>query len=256
MKVGVIPVCSNGWLISTASTQYQTGFDLNQPVTLRADHYSLDFGLSMIKLGGFGGKTEFLETGQSDRKGEFFQLDGCRVSPKPSADFKVICAGQDIAGMAFLAEYADYNFCFGEGVNTPTAFSLTAQCLIEAGSQCGRQVTSYVLLLIIADDTDSAARAKCDAYKEGANPASAVNFNMGKLAGSYEQVAGMLDEISQVPGTEGLLLTFDDYVEGIEAFGLYIQPLTRSRKHISAAPAHELKQCSTNEVATSGETSS
>jgi len=357
MKIGVfIPIGNNGWLISTASPQYKPSFELNKTVTLRAEHYGLDFVLSMIKLRGFGGKTEFWdhnlesftlmaglaavtsriqlfataaslvmppaivarmtstidsisggrfglnlitgwqrpeysqmglwpgdeffatrydylseyvqvlrqlwETGQSDLKGEFFQMDDCRVSPKPSADIKVICAGQSDAGMAFSAKYADYNFCLGKGVNTPTAFAPTAQRLIEATKDSGRNVTSYVLLMIIADQTEAAARAKWNAYKEGADtealswlteqagadqrsgtntnvkqladPESAVNFNMGTLVGSYAQVAAMLDEIAEVPGTEGVLLTFDDFVLGIEAFGQHIQPLMRSREHIAS----------------------
>ncbi len=69
---------------------------------------------------------ELWTTGVSDFKGEFFQMDDCRVSPKPQAGLKVICAGQSTAGMEFTAKYADYNFCFGKGVNTPTAFAPTA----------------------------------------------------------------------------------------------------------------------------------
>src|SRR6202008_4799377 len=34
-------------------------FALNKEITLRAEKYGLDFALSMIKLRGFGGKTEF-----------------------------------------------------------------------------------------------------------------------------------------------------------------------------------------------------
>ncbi|WP_163341383.1 LLM class flavin-dependent oxidoreductase, partial [Escherichia coli] len=62
-------------------------------------------------------------TGRSDRKSEFFQMEDCRVSPKPQGDMKIICAGQSEAGMAFTARYADYNFCLGKGLNTPTAFA-------------------------------------------------------------------------------------------------------------------------------------
>jgi len=56
-----------------------------------------------------------------------------------------------------------------------------------------------------------------------------VNINMGTLVGSYASVARMLDEVAQVEGTEGVLLTFDQFVEGVEAFGTRIQPLMKSR---------------------------
>jgi pyrimidine oxygenase len=115
---------------------------------------------------------------------------------------------------------------------------------------------------VIADETDEAARAKWEHYKAGADqeaiawlggqaaadtksgtdtnvrqmadPTSAVNINMGTLVGSYASVARMLDEVAEVPGTEGVLLTFDDFVQGVEAFGERIQPLMKSRAHVQS----------------------
>jgi len=57
-----------------------------------------------------------------------------------------------------------------------------------------------------------------------------VNINMGTLVGSYESVARMLDEMAEVPNTGGVLLTFDDFLQGVENFGTRIQPLMQSRK--------------------------
>jgi pyrimidine oxygenase len=60
MQIGVfIPIGNNGWLISENSPQYRPTFALNKQTTLTAEKYGLDFVLSMIKLRGFGGKTEF-----------------------------------------------------------------------------------------------------------------------------------------------------------------------------------------------------
>ena len=60
MEVGVfIPIGNNGWLISTTSPQYMPTFDLNREVTQKAERYGLDFALSMIKLRGFGGPSQF-----------------------------------------------------------------------------------------------------------------------------------------------------------------------------------------------------
>ena len=62
MEIGVfIPIGNNGWLISENSPQYMPTFELNKTVTQAADRYGLDFALSMIKLRGFGGKTQFWE---------------------------------------------------------------------------------------------------------------------------------------------------------------------------------------------------
>jgi len=57
---------------------------------------------------------------------------------------------------------------------------------------------------------------------------------MRTLGGSYEKVAAMLDEIAEIQGTEGILLTFDDFVQGIEEFGERIQPLMKSRQEVVA----------------------
>ena len=361
MKIGVfIPIGNNGWLLSSTAPQYWPTFDLNKEIVLKAEHYGLDFAMSMIKLRGFGGKTEFWDhnlesftlmaglaavtsriklfataatlvippaiaarmaatidsishgrfglnlitgwqkpeysqmgvwpgdeyfsrryeylseyvqilrelwaTGKCDRKSDFFQMEDCRVSPQPQGEMKIICAGQSTAGMAFSAQYADYNFCFGKGVNTPAAFAPTAARLVEAAAKTGRTVTSYALFMIIADETDAAAHAKWELYKSGADeeaiawlgvqsnvdktsgndtnvrqmadPTSAVNINMGTLVGSFASVARMLDEVATVPGSEGVLLTFDDFVAGMENFGRHIQPLMQSRREaVAASPA-------------------
>uniref|UniRef100_UPI0035CB4A42 pyrimidine utilization protein A n=1 Tax=uncultured Methylobacterium sp. TaxID=157278 RepID=UPI0035CB4A42 len=204
---------------------------------------------------------ELWETGRSDLKGAFFQMDDCRLSPRPQASMKLICAGQSAAGMAFTATYADYNFCFGKGVNTPTAFAPTVARLEDAKAGTGRDVSSYVLFMIISDETDEAAMAKWEHYKAGADaeaiawlglqgsvdtksgsdtnvrqmvdPTSAVNINMGTLVGSYAKVAQMLDAVATVPGTGGVLLVFDDFLKGLDDFGTRIQPLMTSRSHIT-----------------------
>jgi pyrimidine oxygenase len=355
VKIGVfIPIGNNGWLLSENAPQYWPSFALNKQITLTAERYGLDFVLSMIKLRGFGGKTEFWDhnlesftlmaglaavtrriklfatcatlvippaiaarmastidsisdgrfglnlitgwqkpeysqmglwpgdeyfasryeyvseyiqvmrelwaTGHSDFQGRFFRMEDCRLSPRPQAEMKIICAGQSDAGMAFSARYADYNFCFGKGVNTPTAFAPTVAKLNVATAKTGRTVTAYALFMIIADETDEAARAKWDSYKAGADteaiswlvdqaavdkssgadtnvrqmvdPVSAVNINMGTLVGSFATVARLLDEVATVEGCEGVLLTFDDFIKGTEDFGARIQPLMTSRRYV------------------------
>ena len=39
----------------------------------------------------------------------------------------------------------------------------------------------------------------------------------------------MLDEAATVPGMKGIMLVFDDFIAGIDAFGQRIQPLMASR---------------------------
>ena len=45
----------------------------------------------------------------------------------------------------------------------------------------------------------------------------------------------MLDEVANVPGVRGVMLTLDDFVIGMEQFGQRIQPLMQSRAKALAA---------------------
>ena len=230
MDIGVfIPIGNNGWLISTNSPQYMPTFELNKQIVQKAEHYGLDFALSMIKLRGFGGKSEFWdhnlefftlmaglaavteriqlyasvavltlpppivarmastidsisngrfginivsgwakmeyeqmglwpgeahfakrydysteyvtilrelwEKGSSDFKGEYFQMTDCKLSPRPQAEMKIVCAGQSPRGMEFGATYGNYNFTLGKGVNTPTAHAPTNEAMAEGRRQ-------------------------------------------------------------------------------------------------------------------------
>jgi len=354
VQVGVfVPINNNGWLISENAPQYMPSFDLNKEIAQRAEKHGLDFLLSMIKLRGFGGKTQFWEyglesftlmaglaavtekikiyatcptliippafaarmcntidsishgrfglnlitgwqppeytqmglwpgedhfrnrykmldeyagilrelwaTGRSDFKGTYYQMDDCLVQPRPTGEMKIICAGSSDAGLGFAAKWADYAFCLGVGVNTPTAFASNNERLAKFTAETGRDVSVFVLVMVIAAETDEEAMAKWQSYNAGidieaiawladqgakdtvntdtnvrqlAAPEGAVNINMGTLVGSYETVARMLDEIAEVPNTGGVLLTFDDFVEGVEAFGTRIQPLMKSRRAV------------------------
>ena len=46
-------------LISSTAPQYKPSFDLNRMIVQKAEACGIDFALSMIKLRGFGGATEF-----------------------------------------------------------------------------------------------------------------------------------------------------------------------------------------------------
>ncbi len=358
MDIGVfIPIGNNGWLISKSSPQYMPSFELNKAIVQKAEEHGLDFALSMIKLKGFGGETEFwdhnLESftlmaglaavtdriklyastpilalppaivarmavtidsiapgrfginivtgwapgeyyqmglwpgdehfgnryaraveyvtvmkelwseGVSNFKGEFYEMDDCVLSPRPAdGHIDIVAAGQSSTGMRFAAEHAEYNFILGSGVNTPLALSDTAATLVDAAKKTGRDVGALPLFMVIADETDDAAQAKWKDYHDNADlaalaymagesakdkaaddsstartislPEGAVNFNMGTLVGSYETVAKMLDEVAELDGTKGIMLVFDDFLEGIENFGTRIQPLMKARSGESA----------------------
>jgi len=358
MDIGVfIPINNNGWIISATSPQYMPSFSLNRQVVQKAEAFGFDFALSMIKLHGFGGKTEFWdhglesftlmaalasvterirlyastavltlppamvarmaatiddvsggrfgvnivsgwhkveysqmglwpgdhhfgrrydysteyvrvmkelwETGHSDFRGEYFQMEACKLSPRPKQKIPLVAAGQSDRGMEFAARYCDFNFALGEGVNEPTKAASVPARMLEHARRAGRDVGSYMLYMVIADETDAAAMAKWDLYNAGADKdalahmlgkaaedtalsdtsmaasflraTSPVNFNMGTLVGSYANVARMLDEVATMPGVKGIMLTFDDFLAGMDAFGRRIQPLMACRSHVKLA---------------------
>lgn len=65
------------------------------------------------------------------------------------------------------------------------------------------------------------------------NPNLCLLVNGGALIGSYETVARLLDEAAGLAGTKGIMLIFDDFLEGLDKFGKQIQPLMKSRAHIN-----------------------
>jgi pyrimidine oxygenase len=358
MDVGVfIPIGNNGWIISATSPQYMPTFDLNRTIVQRAEHYGLDFALSMIKLHGYGGPTEYWdynlesftlmaglaavtkrikllasvavltlppalvarmavtidsiapgrfgvnivsgwqkaeydqmglwpgdeyfghrydyssefvtvmkelwEKGESDFKGRFFTMKDCRLLPHPSQPITIVSAGQSERGMRFVSDHCDYNFVAAGGINNPGAIAPTIERLNNATAGAARTIGALVLVTIIADETDEAANAKLQHYNAGADlealawmgSQSAMDKKASKestaallasakqnaqpsylqtLCGSYATIAAALDEIASINGVAGVMLTFDDFVLGIEQFGLHIQPLMTSRAHIPA----------------------
>ena len=353
MKVGVfLPIGSRGWLISTTSPKTMPSFDLNRTVAQRAEFYGLDFALSMIKLRGYDGPSEYWvhnlesftlmaalaavtqriqlfasvavltmppalvarmattidsvapgrfgvnivtgwqpkeyqqmglwpgeahferrydyvseyvqvmrdlwERGRSDLKGDFFQMDDCVLSPRPSAPISIVGAGQSDRGMRFVAEYGEYNFVGAPGLNDPSAAVTVVARVTAAVAKTGRKVGALLLLMIVAAETDEAAFAKWAHYKEGTDlialqwqatqagadtkaqdGSTASNLarvikdpqptGILKLIGSYETIARQLDAIAQIPDLAGVMLTFDDFIIGMEQFGEHIQPRMQSR---------------------------
>ncbi|RDW74223.1 putative pyrimidine monooxygenase RutA-4 [Coleophoma crateriformis] len=194
--------------------------------------------------------------GSSDFKGKHFTMNDCRLLPMPSEEIKLIAAGQSGPGTTFAAKYCHYNFTSGSGINQPTAFQEANSRLVEAAKTEGRDVGALVLFMIIADETDEAAHAKFEWYNKGTDMealawmrnqsgkdvkadnystakrmvqmATNCNGSMSTLIGSYASVASMLDEVASQP-IKGVMLTFDDFVKGVEDFGTRIQPLMKSR---------------------------
>ena len=156
----------------------------------------------------------------------------------PSKAIELICAGQSAPGWNSPPNMPTTTSASARA-STPTALAASVARTIAVGEQHGRRLTKWEFYKAGADTealswlTDQAGadtRSGGDTnVRQLADPISAVNLNMGTLVGSYASVARMLDELATVPGLAGVLVTFDDFVAGVEAFGFHIQPRMQCR---------------------------
>jgi pyrimidine oxygenase len=111
-------------------------------------------------------------------------------------------------------------------------------------------VHNYPLYMVIMDDTDELAQARVDKYNDGTD-VEAMMFMRGQAAkdsksegtarsmtangdfkavrsavvGSPETVAAFFNSLAEVDPDVGIMLMFDDFLEGIERFGKDVMPL-------------------------------
>ena len=199
---------------------------------------------------------ELWETGESNFKGDYLEMSDCKLGPLPANDIEIVCAGASGRGLDFTAKYGDYSFLMpangAEGVRKANGD------LLEAGRRHGRDVQSYILQMVILADTDEEAQAKIEHYKEGADMEALENalgdaladaegttaqrigmlresvfFGLNLIAGSPETVARQLQEIAEVEGTAGVMLTFDEPMNGLQRFVQDVKP----RLEASPTPA-------------------
>ncbi|SRR5258708_40033584 len=108
-------------------------------------------------------------------------MAACKLSSRPKAPIKLASAGQSDRGMEFAAQYCDFNFAFGAGVNEPTLAAPVPARMLAHAERAGRDVGSYVLYMIIADETDVAAMRNRDLYDADADK-DALAHLVGKVA--------------------------------------------------------------------------
>ena len=178
--------------------------------------------------------------------GRYFQLQDCVCLPKPSRPIPLISAGQSEKGMRFAAKWAEYNFVVGD-VKTAGHFAARSA---EYAAEVGRHLATYVLVAVVAEETDREATAVADRLAEtvdleavekwralaAADTAGTVSTThkadvfMGTthVIGSYERVAAYFDELSHV-GIRGAAIFFPDWESDVRKFGENVIPLVRAR---------------------------
>ncbi|MFD6883429.1 LLM class flavin-dependent oxidoreductase [Rhodococcus sp. NPDC060084] len=189
--------------------------------------------------------------GHATFHGEHFTIEDARIGPKPTGHIDLVSAGSSPRGRQFVAEYADYHFGAG---STPEAVCASNAGLAAACAAGDRRPTAIANATVVIADTDEDAARVVARYVEGAdedalaamvaeysrdtatNGSSAavagrhraqVNpfYGAQPLAGSAATIAARLNALAAVPGTSGIMLTFDDFVDGMERFGRDVIPL-------------------------------
>jgi pyrimidine oxygenase len=199
-----------------------------------------------------------------DFHGEFFDLVDADMRPKPLHTPTVVCAGQSPAGQQFTATYGDRNFIMAERSKVGSI----ASGVKELGGKAQRDVGTFALYVVIAEETAAEAERRCAHIVENAD-LEAISYmttgasldtnpdgtsaqllaslerapdegNMAFLSipvvkGSYEHVAEQLDEIAVSTGIDGALLTWPDFVGGITSFGERVKPLLTDAAPMAAS---------------------
>jgi pyrimidine oxygenase len=209
--------------------------------------------------------TEYLDVlralwanGRTSYEGRFFKLDDCKSYPMPSRRIPIICAGQSERGLRFTAQHADFSFLGGQDDSLADLGRLNAK-LQDLARQDRRAVGAYVLLTVIAEETDEAAFFKRDFYIEHSDKAAmtewarvaGMDFSRATykdlavqtfmaipyVAGSYQTVAGYLDGLAE-QGLAGVCFIFPDYERDLQRLIDNVLP----RLKYQAAPAAALSR--------------
>ncbi len=194
--------------------------------------------------------------GRVTHKGRFFTLDDCQSLPKPGRRIPVVCAGQSEDALSFTARHADFSFV-GRQADTPGQLGALAKRVSGLAAEHGRSVGTYMLLTVLAHETDEAAFAQRDHFIANTDiaglaemtrisgldstrsdraelPTAARTFmGMPFIAGSYATVAAYLDSVAAA-GLTGVSLVFADFEADLARFIQHVMPLMQSRTEMPA----------------------
>jgi pyrimidine oxygenase len=188
---------------------------------------------------------------------EFFSFEDCKSYPKPSREIPIICAGQSDRGISFTGEHADFGFLGGQDDSLEDLGRLNGK-LQAAAKNFGRSVGAYVLLTVIAEETDEKAFAKRDHFIETSDRAAMTEWGrvagmdfsratyqdlavqtfmaIPYVAGSYQTVAKYLDGLAE-NSLAGVCFIFPDYETDLQRLVDNVLPRMKHRKATEMVPA-------------------
>lgn len=176
--------------------------------------------------------------------GRFFALDDCRSAPKPLSAPRptLICAGMSERGLSFAVAEADACFIGGEDEAGLCDASHRAKARAAA---LGKTVRTYAMCTVVHGETDAAAQALADRYRDGVDMGAVTTMLshwgvppqrlaeaarrqgafmtrtvIGAPAACGEQIHALVENCA----LDGLMLIFPDYAAGLSMFGSEILP--------------------------------
>jgi pyrimidine oxygenase len=184
--------------------------------------------------------------------GRYVKLNDCRSDPKPVSEPRpfLVCAGVSPKGMQFTLEHMDAIFLTGKDNDDLAA---TSRAVKSRARDFGRSIKTYTMMTIVLGETDAAAQATAEHFREGLDEealrgmmraygfldtelgqenafvASArSSFMTPRLIGSPASVADQAIALLEKAELDGLMLIFPDYIEDMKLFADQVLPKIRA----------------------------
>jgi pyrimidine oxygenase len=184
--------------------------------------------------------------------GKYFNLEDCESWPKPDTRPFLVCAGTSEKGMRLTSSQLDAIFLSG---GDPAELGKASRRAKAVAAEFGRTIRTYSMLTVVFGSTDAEAQATADHYRAGLDEGalrgmmraygffdaeqggkenvfvqkSRSAFMAPRVLGTPATIIKQLTELFEISGTDGLMLIFPDYHEGIPLFGNEVLPALRER---------------------------
>ena len=193
-------------------------------------------------------------------QGKYFQMDDCQSDPKPKQKPFLVCAGTSTRGMRFTVDRMDAMFCGGKDDDELAKISRQAKAM---AAESGRSIKTYTMITLVIGETDAAAQAQADGFREGFDEEACkgmmraygfLDAEIGKenafvqkarsgfmaahVIGSADTITKRLIELLDHCALDGLMLIFPDYLAAMPVFAREIMPRLRARFPESLEAAH------------------
>ncbi len=188
-----------------------------------------------------------------DFAGDYFTLTGYASNPRPVQRPwpTILYATSSEGGFRFVAEQCDEAFIVWNDQK-----NANSKRLKQMGAEFGRSIKTQTLVTLIPGETDADAQRIMEHIGSGADLEAITNvydrgfpgdkrargqelvdqgfprtvvYMSGPLVAGPERVADVLEDLAVNGDFDGILLTFPDYIEGLERFNDLIMPLLKKR---------------------------